>query len=414
MKKILPSIFCFIFLISLTTVNAQDIQRTGGQARIYSMGNNPYIIDPEFIKLNPAWASDYYNFLWGDIGSNAGTSFGDQSNGQFAGLNVRLNSRFTLGGLLTVNTANQFVTISTLDPYGLVQSINNIVGPNRVVPLNNNFEAFGSYRYGSSTFGLGIAYAATQNEIDIPVPIVQTQIGDACQFGINAGILTRLTRDILLDVGASLIFPSVSYQSTNVPNTKLSQTIILVDARSFINVSRRITFVPLINLQSASGSAEAGGQSGDLPSTFNLGIGVGANYQIDDFLLAGGIGIDFNSIKYPSAPNQSPQYTDSYVEFPVWNLGAEWFATKWLVARLGYMASTFNSTNETPIPASLTQVQKTIITSYAPGTVTLGIGLRFGDFSLDATVNSDVLRQGLNTIGGGGPTFAYISTSYAF
>jgi hypothetical protein len=410
MKRITSLIFCFIFLAALTTANAQDIQRTGGQARIYSMGNNPYIIDPEFIKLNPAWASDYYNFLWGDIGSNAGAAFGDNSNGQFAGLNVRINSRFTVGGLVTVNTANPFVSISTLDPYGLVQTINNVIGINRVVPLNNNFEALASLKYGRSTFGLGIAYAATQNEFD---RVGQTaEIGDASQFGINAGMLSRLTGNITIDAGISLIFPSASYQPVAGNNTKLSQTIILFDARSFINVSRRLAFVPLITLQSASGSMDAGGSSGDLPSLFNFRIGAGANYKIDEFLLAGGIGVEFNSQKTPSVPNVSPELTNSSVEFPVWNLGAEWIATKWLVARLGYMASTNNSTTETTY--STTQTNQNIVTSYSPGTVTLGIGLRFGGFSLDATVNSDVIRQGLNIIGGGGPTFAYVSTSYAF
>ncbi len=410
MNRIVSIMFSFIFLIMLISVNAQDIQRTGGQARIYSMGDNPYIIDPEFIKLNPAWASDYYKFLWGDIGTNAGTTFGDQSSGQVAGLNVRLNSRFTLGALVTVNTANQFASISTLDPNNLVQRINNSIGLSGVVSLNNNFEALASYRYGSSTFGLGIAYAATQHEVDNVGFNART--GNASQFGINAGLLTRLTDNIMIDAGASLIFPSVSFQPSTGLATKFSQTIILINARSFINVSRRLTFVPLINLQSASGSAEVRGQNGDLESIFNLGLGVGANYRLDDFLLAGGIGINFNSKTYPSVLNVSPQYTNSSVEFPAWNLGAEWIATKWLVARLGYMASTFNTTTEAPV--SLTQNNKEIITSYTPGTVTLGIGLRFGDFSLDATINSDVIRQGLNMIGGGGPTFAYISTSYAF
>ena len=411
MKRITSLIFCFIFLAALTAANAQDIQRTGGQARIYSMGNNPYIIDPEFIKLNPAWASDYYNFLWGDIGSNAGAAFGDNSNGQFAGLNVRLNSGFTLGAIVTVNSSNPFTSISTLDPYGIVQDFNtNIVHGNLAISLNNNFEALAAYRYGPTTFGLGLAYAATQNEYE---GVGQNaQIGDASQFGINVGVLSRLTRDITLDAGVSLIFPSVSYQPAVGNTSKISQTIILVDARSFIDISRRLTFVPLLNLQSASGSVENNGQNGDYKSIFNFGIGVGANYKVDDFLLAGGVGIDFNSIKYPSVPNLSPQYTDSYVEFPAWNLGAEWIATKWLIARLGYTASTFNSTSENPV--TLTQNSKTIVTSFYPGTVTLGIGLKFGGFSLDATINSDVIRQGLNIIGGGGPTFAYVSTSYAF
>ena len=48
----------------------------------------------------------------------------------------------------------------------------------------------------------------------------------------------------------------------------------------------------------------------------------------------------------------------------------------------------------------------------APG-ATVGVGFRLGSFSLDATVNEDVLRQGLANIGGNGPTLAYLSASYA-
>jgi len=65
--------------------------------------------------------------------------------------------------------------------------------------------------------------------------------------------------------------------------------------------------------------------------------------------------------------------------------------------------------------ATTTTVDKRVISFFAPSQrgITVGVGFRLGDFSLDATVNEDVLRQGLNNIGGGGSTFSYLTASYA-
>ena len=85
----------------------------------------------------------------------------------------------------------------------------------------------------------------------------------------------------------------------------------------------------------------------------------------------------------------------------------------WFVGRLGYVAFSGNNTIE--FPNTATTKTETIASFFAPSQrgMTLGVGFRFGDFSLDATVNEDVLRQGFNTIGGGGSTFAYMTASYA-
>ena len=86
----------------------------------------------------------------------------------------------------------------------------------------------------------------------------------------------------------------------------------------------------------------------------------------------------------------------------------------WLVARIGYIASTGKTTTETTTGGTTSETIQTIFIP-APG-ATVGVGFRLGDFSLDATVNEDVLRQGLNNLGGNGPnaaTFAYLSASYA-
>ena len=97
--------------------------------------------------------------------------------------------------------------------------------------------------------------------------------------------------------------------------------------------------------------------------------------------------------------------------FPVRNLGVEWKMNDWFVARLGYVASTGTQTAEVTNNGVTSENISTIFLP-APG-ATVGVGFRLGSFSLDATVNEDVLRQGLANIGGSGPTLAYLSASYA-
>jgi hypothetical protein len=118
--------------------------------------------------------------------------------------------------------------------------------------------------------------------------------------------------------------------------------------------------------------------------------------------------------------NVSPELTNSAFLFPLWNIGMEWNMTEWLVARLGYVAITGSTTLEasTPTGTDPNAITESVFTFYGPAQrgVTVGVGFRFGDFSLDAIVNEDVLRQGLNNFGGGGATartFAYLSAGYA-
>ena len=392
------------------SIHSQDIKRTGGYARFLSMGSNPYIIDPEAIKVNPAWGNYYYDFLWGDIGSNAGPDFGNSSNGQFAGVNFALSKNFTLGMLLTRNDFNTF-SIGKLDPlanlgdgFGVLQEVPGAVA------LNNNLEIFSSLKMRNLILGLGVAYAASKRDTKLPT-FGETNI-TASQLGINGGIIANFKNNFLLDAGVSFIFPSASDEPpAPAAKTSASQTIIGINARLFWQYSEKIRFVPTFYFVSASGSQVLNGQPGDLNSLTSIGFGFGIEYSIGDFLLVGGPGFNNNSWRIPSIPNSQPELSNSSFTFPIWNLGAEWTVLDWLMARMGYTASTSNNTTQTPGGALL--VTETTITQYTPGTVTLGLGLKFGDFSFDATINSDVLREGFGNIGGG-RTFAYISTSYAF
>ena len=184
-------------------------------------------------------------------------------------------------------------------------------------------------------------------------------------------------------------------------------------------MSSKVSLVPVFNFLTASGTQDLGlGQtstSSDLPSVTAFSVGLGANYTVGDFLLAGGLSLANASVTNASTQT-TPELTSSYFIFPVWNVGLEWNLTDWLVGRLGYIATTVKLTNEspatqTPEPSDVNQTIQTLF--IGPNGATVGVGFRFGDFSIDATVNEGVLRQGLNNIGGGGPTFAYMSVSYA-
>lgn len=406
-RKIL-SLFALIILVSIT-VFPQTVEKTGGYARLLGMGNNNYITDPYFITFNPAWGNSYDNFLFGDLGAGNGNNFGPGGTGQFAAANFRLNNNLTLGGILSRSDFNGF-SIAALDPGGLVNRINNIIGTTGVVPLNNNIEIMSSYRFNRFTIGLGIAYASTTNESN-PATGGSTK-GSASQFGLNAGILTKLTGNTMLDLGVSFLLPSASFESPATPQTKLSQTWIGVNARFFWQYSQKLAFVPTAIFTSASGTVDGGGTSSDLPSNLLFGFGLGINYSVGDFLLAGGPAFTYGKVSVSGVAGQSPDISNSVLTFPIWNLGVEWNMLDWFVARLGYTATTTKVTTETT--ASTTTTNETITTGFfGPNGATVGVGFRFGSFSLDATVNEDVLRQGLNNIGGGGPTFAYLSASYA-
>lgn len=414
-------IFCLILSVSVSY--SQEIKKTGGLARLSGMGGNPYVIDPFFNTVNPAWNAVYDNFILGDLGSSAGSPFSAGGYGQYLSGSFHISDGWTLGGILARNDFNG-MSIALLDPGtnnslglpypGVVASVNSLVGTGSIVPLDNNVELMGTYSFGNTVIGLGVAYANTTNDVNPPTG--GSTEGSASQLGFNLGLLADASRDLKLDIGASFALPSASYKADTLNETKASQTIILVNARAFWKLKKDLELVPVVAFSSAGGTVDSGGTSTgsvDMPSFTWFAFGVGLNYQVGDFLLAGGAMFSTANLTVAAVENNSPELSYGATVFPIWNIGAEWNMIDWFVARLGYVAYTGNASSEYPNTA--TSKTETITTFFAPSQrgATVGVGFRFGGFSLDATVNEDVLRQGFNNIGGGGATFAYLTASYS-
>ena len=418
MTKKLFAVFSLILLIStLTNAQFMDTTRSGGLARLMGMGNNPYIIDPYFITTNPAWASNYGDFLWGDLGATTNNqAFQNTGTGEFAAFNFKVVDKLVLGGILSRSDFANPLSISSL------QAINSLVGDAQFqaalpagsltpIALNNNIEAFGAFDVGMLSIGLGVSYAHSTNQSN-PATGGSTE-STASQIGFNAGVVTNTTL-LKLDASAAVLLPSVTATVPNVPDTKASQTYIQAQARLFYKMSTKFRLIPSASFLTSSGTMDVNNKSYDLPSQTLLIVGLGLGWEMDGLLIAGGPSFAYNSTT-TKGTNGVTDLTNSTTYFPIWNLGAEFNFTDWFIGRIGYWATSQSVTNQT-IAADPTKFNETVATAYNAGTVTVGVGFRIGSLSIDGTVNVDVLRQGLANLGnsGAGPTFGWLSMGYGF
>lgn len=433
-KRISTIVVFSILLISISF--AQDVKKTGGLARLSAMGGNRYVIDPFFNTVNTAWNGVYNNFILADLGTAAGSPFSAGGYGQYISGSFSAGRSLTFGGILARNDFPG-VGVALLDPgdnstmilpfSGVVSTVNDLRGFSAVIAMDNNVVLMATFKIQSTIVGFGLAYAGTTNDVTIP-EVGQTEAftseGSASQLGFNLGIVSDISRNIKLDLAASLMLPSASYKvsTSDDTETKASQTYIGVNARAFWNVNPNLRFVPTFTFLTVSGTIDSGATStgtADFPSLTSLAFGGGLNYNIGDFLIAGGVSFSSNTLTIAATGTDStggtPELSNSATLFPIWNVGAEWQILDWLYGRIGYSAITGTATVETRTPGSNTAVSEFVASFFGPiqRGATLGVGFRFGELSLDAMVNEDVLRQGFNIVGGGGPTFFLITTSYA-
>jgi hypothetical protein len=165
-----------------------------------------------------------------------------------------------------------------------------------------------------------------------------------------------------------------------------------------------------------------------------MSVGLGGEVKVKEMFLAGGVSFALMSQKTETNPNATPTSktttsTLSITAFPVFNLVLEYPVLNWLTLRGGYYRALASVTNKTEVQDGATSEQSlslgnssVIFGGYAPagndenGLMTLGVGLNFGGFALDATVSEQALRRGLGLIGATDNvnTFGYCTLSYCF
>ena len=132
---------------------------------------------------------------------------------------------------------------------------------------------------------------------------------------------------------------------------------------------------------------------------------------MDDIQLAGGVIIEYNSMK---ADSGSFEYKSTDFIAPRFHLAGETSIADWLTARFGYSRSV-NMNKAEYKSGSITIERNEIFPSSSVQTISLGAGFHFGRFSIDATVSERWLKEGINFVSGKqNDLFGVVSASYNF
>lgn len=397
-----------LFILSLMLISTVSFGQSipSGTARYEALGYNPFIKDAAIdINRNPAWATKYKNYAFGDIGKDVVNDF--QLKEQYAGINFYMLKNMSIGLVL-----NKFED-SFADTTFLGEA--NSKGVERpVVPLK--------LLYGwevSPKVALGIApyYSAWSKES-----------GDSNYSKWNSRVLGG-TAGILLNTNVGWIEASADVKThkykkdetignNNTINENFGGMSLNGYARAFFTASKsmNINIVPYVqfgmfNWEPRTTPAPA---NDDVSfSNMKLTAGCGVNMPIfDDAMFAGGVSFDYISNK-KEHPSVNVTNTTSRFILPRFNIGIEWPFLNWLTGRMGYSRSVMSHKDETQsVKTTYTTVTEV---SDAKQTITLGIGLHFNRFSLDLTVADKFLHEGIYFINGqSSAIFGALSASYNF
>jgi hypothetical protein len=468
------------FMLFIVGCYAFSQAKPGGIARQISMGGspiglgsvmNPFIVDdPSRVLVNPAQQAKYKNYLWWNVGGGtlSGLSSGDNGYGkQNMGVSFGLTPNLSLGAILSydpsassqvtsVLAGQASTTIGGVTIPAIPAFVPNtfrgagVTGGQSIPSIQNVFEVLAAYNAGGLDLGFGVMYGnAANTSTSNPAANQSSETeASASMFGVTAGLNMDLGAGSSFAAAAALRMDKATDKVTLNPAVtnqggeySASGTEISVDARMRLRMSNRVNFVPYAGVLSVSAEPKEDsplrGATGRTDSRkfslLALGVGAGAEYHTSTFYLAGGV--SFQTIRgkiefSQSTPPSSITQTFSYTAIPVFNIGAEWWFTDWLAGRGGYYRSPgkvnvkgetssggTTASNETsqPVPNSAILVGGINPSNY-DGLVTLGLGFKFGAFSLDATVSEEALRRGLGLLGGADNlnSFGYITTSYSF
>ena len=416
---------------------------------------NPFIYDdPTVMLLNPAYQQMYRNYAWMNIAGGAvvgGTTGTDNGYGkQFAGTNFSFGKELTIGAVLSYDPS-----VANL----MVSQLANIVGQFRAPQTGlrpvDVFELTGTYDMGGFTLGAGVLYGWAKNDATnlagLPPPASSSTELSADVFGLRLGILFDLGGGSAFDASGAIRMDKATDKvdgtiGTGAPansgDYSASATEIQVQGRLKLKMSNKVNFIPYVAFGNISRSPKQDAPpsgTGVVPyngsvnlTAMLLSVGAGMEYKISNFYFAGGLSYKTSHLKSEVTPQSPPivgatTTTTSATEFPVINMGIEWTLLDWLTGRMGYYR-TFQSAGtkiERPAGGSTTTTDtwtgnsNVLLGSYS-GTdnslITLGLGLRFGNFALDGTVSDEAIRRGLGLIGAQDNinTFGYVTASYCF
>ncbi len=437
--------------------------KSGGIARQVAMGGsnagtslvlNPFIMDdPALMLVNPAYQAEYHDYGWANVAGGAvkglsqgGGDIGDDGYGhQNAGIAFSLNNAWNVGAILSYDPSAINVVNSSLIP-SIIQGR----APQTIPTVANVWEVVASNHTGSMDWGFGISYGWSNTDQSAQSPSNNfTSEASSSVWGFRAGIVAPFGSGNSFDASASL---HLDKATDNLDNStpaasshySASGTELQFNARAKFNVSSKFNFVPYGQFNTISAEPKEDTKTTGVTSTVGSNkmsvtayqFGAGGEYRSQGFYFAGGLSWLSAKVKQEAAPATpaggtavaSTTSSITYSALPVMNLGGEWWFCDWLAGRAGYYRSLgkINQKVEPPTGGTVAEANTTFPNSFIgigaisganyDGLVTMGLGLKFGGWALDATVSEEALRRGFGVIGAQDNinTFGYLTTSFNF
>ncbi|MGA9121436.1 MAG: hypothetical protein WB699_18860, partial [Bacteroidota bacterium] len=341
-------------------------------------------------------------------------------------------------------------TLPSFVPPGVRGNVGGTISGAQTIPaVANVWEILAAYHAGSLDLGFGFMYGnSNSDETASSGAASASREASSRLFGFRAGLILDLGGGSNFSAHGALRLDNATDNVTFSPvvageggEYSATGTEIELGARLKYRLNNKFSFVPYGGFLLITGEpTEDNPRNGVAKVPYSekltatgITIGVGGEYKITNFLLAGGVSYQMLSGKLENSnatAQTSNTVTTSYTSVPTVNLGAEWWLTDWLAARAGYFrmlgsvktklessAGATSSTDETNLTVPLSVAFAGGINGASwDGVATLGLGIRFGAFSLDGTISDEALRRGLGLLGSGDNinTFGYITLDYNF
>jgi hypothetical protein len=423
----------FLLVISITGKVFSQQAIPSGTARFEALGFNPYIMDAAIdLDRNPAWGNKYNNYTFGDLGrytqesytaSNGSGTYLIDSNynlrNQYLGVNFRLGDEWSVGVIL--NKPEGEIYNSDMRVY-----YSYLGNGAPIVP----FKALAAYNT-SRTVTLGFApyfafwnYSINANDTKYNLNIDRS----TSTVGGTFGILDKMNSG-WTEATVGIKFNNYSYDSTfNGKTTSFENDGGLefnAGYRGWYRIKdSKVNIVPFMNFSLFNWQPtiiENVYNVSQESNSWKINLGVGVNIPItEDGMFAGGVsgGYNTNSFSYSDSAVNSAENKIEGITFPQFNIGMEWNLTDWLQGRFGYSRSVIrnkykytNSQNSTYFNVEVNQNQP----SNPDQTITAGLGMQFGGFSLDGLIGERYIQSGPNVLSGSNnDLYGVVSISYNF
>lgn len=242
----------------------------------------------------------------------------------------------------------------------------------------------------------------------------------------GANDITETVRYVSLGVGVSssntdfgffIELPAYNYEYEKV-SSKQNGLGFGASIRYFGRASDDLKVVPVVTFQHQpsnythdTGVTGAKKDETDYTRT-NLGIGVGLNYALSDNNLIVVAVEGFGLSSATTSIKEGTETTDKTTTLPGLYFGVESKISKYFIGRLGG-AQVFQSVYHSNKP--VTGKETTSTTYNTQFKVTFGLGIVFGKFTLDASINESLLFDGPNVLSGSSvPLASKLSLTYGY